>query len=59
MMFMKQNILSLGLLVASTVCAIYPAIADDFPIKGAWVYVGSGDSPEIRKKACKTYERLG
>lgn len=59
MTFMKKNILSLGLWTASTLCAIYPAIADDYPIRGAWVYVSSGDSPDIRKKACETYERLG
>lgn len=59
MTFMRKNILSLGLWAASTLCAIYPAIADDYPVKGAWVYVNKSDSADIRKKACETYERLG
>jgi hypothetical protein len=37
MTFMRKHILSLGLWAASTLCAIYPAIADDYPIKGVSV----------------------
>ena len=58
-MVVKQSILGLGLWVAGTLCATYPAIAEDYPVKGGWVYVNSGDSPDIRKKACEVYGRLG
>lgn len=58
-MVVKQSILGLSFWVTGTLCAIYPAIADDYPVKGAWVYVNSGDPPNSQKKACEAYGRLG
>jgi len=58
-MVVKQSILGLSFWVAGTLCAIYPAIADDYPVKGAWVYMSSGDPPSTQKKACEAYGRLG
>lgn len=56
---MNRSILGAVIWIDVTLCAVYPAIADDYPVSGAWVYVSSGDSPDNQKKACEAYSRLG
>jgi hypothetical protein len=59
MALMDGNILSGVLWGTVALYTISPAVADDYPVRGAWVYVSSGDSPGNQRKACEAYNRLG
>jgi hypothetical protein len=56
---MNRGILAGSFWTAISLLLICPAMAGDYPVRGAWVYVNSGDSPDIQKKACEAYSRLG